>query len=84
MKTLTKHTHTQKEKEKKHHTHSHTYIYANKNSYSDKTMATASLRTLSPNTKAYRSTSTCRSWNRASTVTVKRHTQQIRHTMLTR
>ena len=37
-------------------------------------MATASLRTLSPNTRAYRSTSTCRSWKRARTVTVK-HTK---------
>ena len=77
-------THTHKKKKKKSITHTHTHIYANKKSYSDKTMATASLRTLSPNTKAYRSTSTCRSWNRASTVTVKRHTQQIRHPMLTR
>ena len=34
-----------------------------------KTMATASLRTLSPNTNAYKSTSTFRSWNIANTVT---------------
>lgn len=37
--------------------------------YSDKTMATASLRTLSPKTRAYRSTSTWRSWNMARAVT---------------
>lgn len=34
-----------------------------------RTMATASLRTLSPNTKMYISTSTLRSWNTARTVT---------------
>jgi len=40
-------------------------------SYLNRTIATASFITLSPNTRAYRSTSTCRSWKIASTVTVK-------------
>lgn len=39
------------------------------NAYEDRTMATASLRTLSPKSKAYRSTSTLSSWKIASTVT---------------
>ena len=34
-------------------------------------MATASFITLSPNTSAYKSTSTCISWKIANTVTVK-------------
>lgn len=38
--------------------------------YEDRTMATASLSTLSPNIRAYRSTSTFSSLNMASTVTV--------------
>jgi len=42
-------------------------------SYLNKTIATASFITLSPNTRAYRSTSTCRSWKIASTVTVNRN-----------
>lgn len=42
------------------HTH-HTNLYS--------TMATASFSTLSPNTREYRSKSTRRSWNTASTVT---------------
>ena len=45
-------------------------------SYLKRTIATASFMTLSPNTKAYRSTSTstCRSWKIASTVTAKQIT----------
>lgn len=38
-------------------------------SYLANTMATASLRTLSPNTIAYKSTSTFKSWKIANTVT---------------
>ena len=39
------------------------------NTYEERTIATASLRTLSPNSKAYRSTSTFSSLKIASTVT---------------
>lgn len=39
--------------------------------YEDKTTAMASLRTLSPNSNAYKSTSTCSSWKIARTVTVR-------------
>lgn len=39
--------------------------------YLNRTIATASFMTLSPNTRAYRSTSTWRSWKIASTVTIK-------------
>lgn len=41
-------------------------------SHLNRTIATASFITLSPNTKAYRSTSTCISWKMASTVTVNK------------
>ena len=42
--------------------------------YPDKTMATASFRTLSPNTRAYRVTSTFKSLKIAKTVTEKKTT----------
>lgn len=50
------------------------------NAYDERTMATASLRTLSPKSKAYRSTSTFSSLKIASTVTEaqKRKTPQNR------
>ena len=49
-------------------------ILTHTTSYLKRTIATASFMTLSPNTKAYRSTSTCRSWKMASTVTEKKIT----------
>lgn len=45
------------------------YICIMFNAYEERTMATASLRTLSPKSKAYRSTSTFSSLKIASTVT---------------
>ena len=44
---------------------------SNKYTYLKRTMATASFITLSPNTSAYKSTSTCKSWKIANTVTAK-------------
>ena len=54
----------------------HKKLESNDVSYPDKTIATASLRTLSPNTNAYKSTSTLRSLKIAKTVTIK-NTQTI-------
>ena len=53
-------------------------ILTHTTSYLKRTIATASFMTLSPNTKAYRSTSTCRSWKMASTVTEKKITVILR------
>ena len=52
-------------------------ILTHTTSYLKRTIATASFMTLSPNTKAYRSTSTCRSWKMASTVTEKKNHSNI-------
>jgi len=48
-------------------------------SYLNRTIATASFITLSPNTSAYKSTSTCRSWKIASTVTVNKNKMKQSH-----
>ena len=46
-------------------------------SYLNRTIATASFMTLSPNTRAYRSTSTWRSWKIASTVTINKNGKMV-------
>lgn len=46
-------------------------------SHLNRTIATASFMTLSPNTRAYRSTSTWRSWKIASTVTINKNGKMV-------
>lgn len=53
------------------------YNHEQQRTYEDSTTATASFRTLSPNSRAYRSTSTCSSLKMARTVTTKQNTNQL-------